>query len=87
MINIVVTSKPVDGLLYYSYEYCDMLNNAGVPDLDSLKDYNKENNTALTERDFNTTTLVYEHPDLKKMLVTLHELLLSVTENIISVTM
>lgn len=31
MINIVVTSKPVDGLLYYSYEYCDMLNKAGVP--------------------------------------------------------
>ena len=31
MINIVVTSKPVDGLFYYSYEYCDMLNNAGYP--------------------------------------------------------
>jgi len=31
MINIVVTSKPVDGLLYYSYEHCDMLNNAGYP--------------------------------------------------------
>jgi hypothetical protein len=31
MINIVVTSKPVDGLLYYSYEYCDMLNKAGIP--------------------------------------------------------
>ena len=31
MINIVVTSKPVDGLLYYSYEYCDILNNAGYP--------------------------------------------------------
>ena len=29
MINIVVTSKPVDGLLYYSYEYCDLLNKAG----------------------------------------------------------
>ena len=29
LINIVVTSKPVDGLLYYSYEYCDMLNKAG----------------------------------------------------------
>ncbi len=29
MINIIVTSKPVDGLFYYSYEYCDMLNNAG----------------------------------------------------------
>lgn len=30
MINIVVTSKPVDGLLYYSYEYCDLLNNSGI---------------------------------------------------------
>jgi hypothetical protein len=30
MINIVVTSKPVDGLLYYSYEYCSYLNNIGV---------------------------------------------------------
>lgn len=29
-INIVVTSKPVDGLLYYSYEYCSYLNNMGV---------------------------------------------------------
>jgi len=30
MINIVVTSKPVDGLLYYSYEYCSLLNDAGI---------------------------------------------------------
>ena len=29
-INIVCTSKPVDGLLYYSYEYCSYLNNIGV---------------------------------------------------------
>jgi hypothetical protein len=29
MINIVVTSKPVDGLLYYSYEYCSYLNQIG----------------------------------------------------------
>lgn len=29
-INIVVTSKPVDGLLYYSYEYCYYLNKAGI---------------------------------------------------------
>jgi len=41
---------------------------SGVPDLDSLKDYNRENNTALIERDFSTTTPVYEHPDLKKIL-------------------
>jgi hypothetical protein len=30
MINIVVTSKPADGLLYYSYEYCSYLNSLGV---------------------------------------------------------
>ena len=30
MINIVVTSKPVDGLFYYSYEYCSYLNSIGV---------------------------------------------------------
>ena len=30
MINIVVTSKPVDGLFYYSYEYCSYLNNIGI---------------------------------------------------------
>ena len=30
MINIVVTSKPVDGLFYYSYEYCDLLNRTGI---------------------------------------------------------
>jgi len=30
MINIVVTSKPVDGLFYYSYEYCSLLNDIGI---------------------------------------------------------
>ena len=30
MINILVTSKPVDGLYYYSYEYCSYLNNIGI---------------------------------------------------------
>jgi hypothetical protein len=29
-LNIVVTSKPVDGLLYYSYEYCSYLNEQGI---------------------------------------------------------
>lgn len=29
-VNIVVTSKPVDGLLYYSYEYCSYLNSIGI---------------------------------------------------------
>lgn len=30
MINIVVTSKPVDGLFFYSYEYCCLLNSLGI---------------------------------------------------------
>ena len=30
MLNIVVTSKPVDGLFYYSYEYCSYLNSKGI---------------------------------------------------------
>ena len=30
MINIVVTSKPADGLLYYSYEHCSYLNCLGI---------------------------------------------------------
>lgn len=29
-INIIVTSKPVDGLFYYSYEYCSYLNSLGI---------------------------------------------------------
>lgn len=30
MINILVSSKPVDGLFYYSYEYCTLLNEMGI---------------------------------------------------------
>lgn len=30
MINIVCTSKPCDGLMYYSYEYCEHLNGIGI---------------------------------------------------------
>lgn len=29
-LNIVCTSKPVDGLLYYSYEHCTYLNSLGI---------------------------------------------------------
>ena len=29
-INILCTSKPVDGLFYYSYEYCTLLNSLGI---------------------------------------------------------
>ena len=29
-VNIVCTSKPVDGLLHYSYEYCCFLNDLGI---------------------------------------------------------
>ena len=31
MLNIVCTSKPSDGLLFYSYEYCSHLNDIGIP--------------------------------------------------------
>ena len=30
MLNIVCTSKPADGLLFYSYEYCSHLNDKGI---------------------------------------------------------
>lgn len=30
MLNIVCTSKPCDGLFYYSYEYCSHLNEKGI---------------------------------------------------------
>lgn len=29
-VNIICTSKPIDGLLYYSYEYCCLLNSMGI---------------------------------------------------------
>ena len=29
-VNIICTSKPIDGLLYYSYEYCCLLNSLGI---------------------------------------------------------
>lgn len=29
-MNIICTSKPVDGLLFYSYEYCSLLNSLGI---------------------------------------------------------
>jgi hypothetical protein len=40
----------------------------GVPDLDSLLEYNTENNTDYTERDFKTFTPVYNYPQLQKCL-------------------
>ncbi len=40
----------------------------GIPDLDSVYEYNKENNTSLTERDFKVPTPVMEWPSLKKCL-------------------
>ena len=30
MINILCTSKPGDGLFYYSYEHCHYLNSVGI---------------------------------------------------------
>jgi len=41
---------------------------SGLPDLDSLKEYNKENMTTYTEREFNKPTPVFDHPDLRNFL-------------------
>jgi len=40
----------------------------GVPDLDSLYEYNKENDVRYRERDFKTLTPVYKYENLKKIL-------------------
>lgn len=41
---------------------------SGIPDLDSLFEYNEDNNTSYTERDFNQPTLAFEYDPLKKMI-------------------
>lgn len=41
---------------------------SGRPDLDSIYEYNAENNTTYKERDFDIPTPVYFHPDLNKMI-------------------
>jgi len=41
---------------------------SGIPDLDSLHEYNKENGTTYEEEDFCVPTPVYENEDLKKIL-------------------
>jgi hypothetical protein len=43
-------------------------NMSGIPDLDSLPEYNKEMNTNLHETDFNVPTPVYDYPDLCEVL-------------------
>lgn len=40
---------------------------SGIPDLDSILEYNRENNTQYTELDFKTPTPVFNYPELKKM--------------------
>ena len=40
----------------------------GVPDLDSLYEYNQESDIKYTEQDFRTTTLVYKYPEITKIL-------------------
>lgn len=62
MINIAVTSKPVDGLLYYSYEYCDMLNKAGYPAQVVIvrhRDYSTYDYTETVRQKFNTYPPMY----------------------------
>lgn len=41
---------------------------SGIPDLDSLREYNKENNVLYREQDFTQFTPVSEHHKLKKLL-------------------
>lgn len=41
---------------------------SGIPDLDSLLQYNKENGTKYDESDFNIPTPVYNYPQLSKCL-------------------
>lgn len=41
---------------------------SGIPDLDSLYEYNIENKTNFNEKDFTTFTPVYENADLQKVL-------------------
>jgi hypothetical protein len=41
---------------------------SGVPDLDSIPQYNRENNTNYHETDFSTFTPVYEYEGLKKLI-------------------
>jgi len=41
---------------------------SGIPDLDSLREYNQENNTNYNEKDFKTRTPVAEYPELKTIL-------------------
>ena len=40
----------------------------GIPDLDSLYEYNKENNTNIAEKDCNVPTQVYHEPEMKNLL-------------------
>ena len=43
-------------------------NITGVPDLDSLGEYNKLNNTNYTELDFNTPTKIYHETSIKNII-------------------
>lgn len=40
---------------------------SGIPDLDSFREYNKENGTSYNERDCTEKTSVYEHPSIKNL--------------------
>lgn len=41
---------------------------SGRPDLDSVPEYNRENNVYYNERDFSVKTPVYDYPSLKNMI-------------------
>lgn len=58
MINIIVTSKPVDGLLHYSYEYCCALKAADIParvHIITRRDYAPEDYMASLENKYKDT--------------------------------
>lgn len=41
---------------------------SGIPDLDSIKEYNRDNNTSYSEKDFVIHTPVYDHTEISKIL-------------------
>lgn len=47
----------------------------GIPDLDSLLEYNRENGTRYTEKDFRTYTPLYEYNDLKSCIAPIEKYL------------
>lgn len=61
-INIIVTSKPVDGLFYYSYEYCNYLNEQGIDSrvvVVTHKNFSKEQYIEVIEAKYEKCRYIY----------------------------